>query len=75
MDGTLGKLLTCKRCGKVHFLKYTGTRSLSGGYEHIDDFEEPPKGWKHHIETGTLCDDCEKEYQALLTEFLGAKKE
>lgn len=66
----LGKMIECDRCGKTHFLYYTGTKSLDGGYTKVDQFGKSPDGWVYHSDDiGLLCDECEKAYQDLLDEF------
>ena len=65
----LGKMIECDRCGKTHFLYYTGTKTLDGGYTKVDQFNKKPDGWEYHSDTGLLCDECEKLYQELLNEF------
>lgn len=70
MAERLGKMIECDRCGKTHFLDYTGTKSYYGtNVEHFTHFANKPDGWKDHIEIGLLCDECEKAYQELLDEF------
>ena len=67
----LGKMIECDRCGKTHFLHYTGIRAFDGGYTSVSvsDFQKRPEGWGYHLETGLLCDECEKTYQDILDEF------
>ena len=69
MSEHLGKLIECDRCGKTHFLNYTSTKSLDGGYTKIDQFDKRPDGWTYHSETGLICDECEAAYQKVLDEF------
>lgn len=65
----LGKMIECDRCGKTHFLYYTGTETFDGGYTKVDQFNKNPDGWEYHSDTGLLCDECAKAYQELLDEF------
>lgn len=65
----LGKMIECDRCGKTHFLYYTGTESYDGGYTKVNLFDKMPDGWKKHSDTGLLCDECATAYQELLDEF------
>ena len=69
MSETIGKLIECDRCGKTHFLEYLGTKMFDGGPTKASKFEQKPKTWSHHADTGLLCDECEKAYQELLNEF------
>lgn len=71
MSEYLGKIIKCDRCGKTHFLNYTGTKSLDGGYTKVDEFDKRPDEWGYHGETGLLCDECEAAYQKLIDEFFG----
>ena len=70
MAERLGKMIECDRCGKSRFLNYTGTDTRDGGFTKYTLFDKIPDGGKNHSDTGLLCDECEKEYQALLNEFL-----
>ena len=65
----LGKMIECDRCGKTHFLYYTGTESYDCSYTKVNLFDKMPDGWKKYYDTGLLCDECEKLYQELLDEF------
>lgn len=65
----IGKMIECDRCGKTHFLYYTGTESYDCGYTKVDLFDDMPDGWKKYYDTGLLCDECAKAYQDMLDEF------
>lgn len=41
----LGKMIECDRCGKTHFLNYTGTKTFDVGYTKVDQFDKNPDGW------------------------------
>lgn len=69
MAERLGKMIECDRCGKSHFLDYTGTDARDGGFTIYALFDKIPDGWKNHSDIGLLCDECEKLYQELLDEF------
>lgn len=71
MSEQIGKMITCDRCGKTVFLKYTGTTSLDGGYSKVDNFEKRPEGWEYHTnrELGLLCPECESDYQKMVRKF------
>lgn len=65
----LGKMIECDRCGKTHFLYYTGTDTRDGGFTKYTLFDKMPDGWTKHYDIGLLCNECEKAYQELLDEF------
>ena len=67
----LGKLIECDRCGKTHFLNYTGTESYDCGYTKVDLFDKMPDGWRQHYDIGLLCNECEQAYQDMIDEFFG----
>lgn len=67
----LGKMIVCDRCGKTHFLHYTGTESYDGGYTKVNLFDKVPDGWRQHYDIGLLCSECEQTYQDMLDEFFG----
>lgn len=71
----LGKLVECDRCGKTHFLNYTGTEAFDGGYTKVDLFEKMPDGWGWHSDIGTLCDECETRYRKFIERFMTKEKE
>ena len=71
MSEQIGKMITCDRCGKTVFLKYTGTTSLSEDYGKVDNFEKRPEGWEYHTnkELGLLCPECEGAYRRVVRKF------
>lgn len=68
-----GRLTTCDRCGITVFSKVVGEGERDGGFTRWNNFEPLPDGWKGHLETGTLCPCCNRQYEDFVTEFM--KKE
>lgn len=60
----------CKRCGKVHLEPYDKqyNATTSTDIEHLDFFN-PPKGWKNEFGFPLICDECNEQYKAFMTEF------
>ena len=75
MAEQVGKMVMCDRCGEQVFLKHVRTESLDGGYAKVDHFEPKPAGWGWQPQTGTLCKDCQRQYDELLSAFLAKTKE
>lgn len=69
MSSEKGLLQTCDRCGTTNFRKLIGKGEADGGWTTWDIFEDAPKGWGYHSETGLLCPACETEYQGMVRMF------
>lgn len=69
----IGKIITCDRCGKKIFLRFTGETVLDGGFTKIDNFEQLPPDWLYMTEYGTLCDGCAYDFRNNIYNFLGDK--
>lgn len=69
-NGKIYKAMVCSRCGEVSFVKHIGTRHFDGGFTAVEDFEAIQEKWGWHNETGTLCPDCESEYQKCCMNFM-----
>lgn len=69
MSEWVGMIIGCDRCGKEIRMKRLGERELDGGFTYNEKFEELPKTWKYHYETGYLCPECSSEYELLLQNF------
>lgn len=67
MSQNLGKLITCDRCGRIIFLKYTGLKDC--GFRDQDEFESVPREWMHQEQFGDLCPSCAKEFQIFCRDF------
>lgn len=66
----IGMLRFCDKCGTVHFLEYTGTDHLDGGFTRVDKFEKPPEGWKYSTELMMwLCPTCSTKWHKIIEQF------
>ena len=73
-----GKMLTCDRCGKEHFLKFVATNETDGGYTKYDIYEDKPDGWFSRdvgvtqvYDNVLLCPDCNEGFGRLMLDFMG----
>lgn len=69
MSEVKGKLVSCDRCGKEHFLKLIGTKDLDGGYSRYDEFEDLPEDWLFLSQIGSLCPHCAGLFRAFIHKF------
>ena len=64
-----GMRLCCDRCGKIEFVKCTGTNDLDGGYTKLDVYESVD-GWDQQYVLGSyldLCPDCSDLHKIICT--------
>ena len=78
MGEKIGKILTCDRCGREVFLRFTKTERLDGGFTNIDHFEKAPEGWKlresYEKNYFMLCPDCNGELDQIHKNYMGVEE-
>ena len=74
MAEVIGKMCSCDRCGATVFLRCTGKVKQDGGETSMDTFEPYPDEWHFRIGIGSLCPECNEEYEKLVNDFKNSKK-
>lgn len=74
MSVTLGRLVTCDRCGVTVFLKHLRSESRDGGFSpSVDKYEDLPRNWLNISYFGTLCPSCSIALKDIVAYYMGGE--